>query len=144
MPAGEAGAASGGDEAAPEESPLPAVPPGSRPAKRTKQTRTYEKSSYNPVKNDRRKDNGPRTRSYAGHRNAEKSSATIRNIIPGAEVSKIPSIAKGIYEQEPSIYNLREQSEEDKLFVVNESIRDLLEGLKDKNKSMEKKNEEKA
>ena len=38
----------------------------------------------------------------------------------------------GIYEQDESIYNLREKSEEEKLFEVNESVRSLLEGLDNK------------
>ena len=84
MPAGDAGGDvdlgggdAGGDTPAAggDESPLLAVPPGSRD-----DVRTYEKSTYRPVKNDRRKDSGPRKRNYAAKRSAEKSSSTVRNV----------------------------------------------------------------
>ena len=41
-------------------------------------------------------------------------------------------IAEGTYEQEASIYSLREQVEEDKLFKVTKSIKVLLEDLEKK------------
>ena len=124
--------AGGGDE-----SPLLAVPPGSRNDKRT-----YEKSTYTPVKNDRRKDSGPRIRNYAAKRNAEKSSSTIRNVFPGSEINSIPSIAKGIYEEQEPIYKLNEQVEEQQLFKINESTRAILKSLSDKKILTEHNNEE--
>ena len=51
--------------------------------------------------------------------------------------STVPGIAKGIYEEEESIYNLKEKSEEEKLFEVNESIRSLLEGLEIKENALD-------
>lgn len=135
MPAGEAGA----EEPAGEESPLLAVPPGSRNSPRL--TPGAKGKAYKPVKNDRRKDTGPRTRSYAGKRSAEKSSSTMRNVFPGSEINTIPSISKGIYEEEQSIYTLREKSEEDKLFEINDSIRNLLLGMENKNRLTEHKDE---
>jgi hypothetical protein len=71
-----------------------------------------------------------------------------RALYPGREISNvaIPGIAKGIaegtYEDEASIYTLREQSEEDKLFQVNNSVRTLLENLENKNLLMENENED--
>ena len=48
-----------------------------------------------------------------------------------------------LYEQDESIYKLREQTEEDKLFEINDSIRVLLEGLESRNTS-EQDNESKT
>jgi hypothetical protein len=135
MPAGDAGA----EEPAGDDSALLAVPPGSRDAPRL--TPGAKGKVYKPVKKDKRRDAGPRTRSYAGKRSAEKSSSTKRNVFPGSEINTIPSIAKGIYEEEQSIYILREKSEEDKLFEINDSIRNLLLGMENKNRSTEHKDE---
>ena len=135
MPDGDAGA----EEPAGDDSALLAVPPGSRDAPRL--TPGAKGKVYKPVKKDKRRDAGPRTRSYAGKRSAEKSSSTKRNVFPGSEINTIPSIAKGIYEEEQSIYILREKSEEDKLFEINDSIRNLLLGMENKNRSTEHKDE---
>jgi len=139
MPAGEAGEAV---EAGGEESPLLAVPPGSRNSPRL--TPGARGKVYHPKKVDTRKDSGPRTRSYAGHRSAEKSSATTRNVFPGSEINSIPSISKGIYEEDQSIYMMRERTEEAKLFEINDTIRLLLEGLEEKETVTEQKNEDKT
>jgi len=138
MPAGEAGA----EEPAGEESALLAVPPGSRDAPRL--TPGAKGKVYQPVKTDKRKSAGPRTRSYAGKRSAEKSSSTIRNVFPGSEINTIPSISKGIYEEEQSIYSLREKTEEEKLFEVSDSVRNLLKSMEEKDLLTEQKNETKA
>jgi hypothetical protein len=78
----------------------------------------------------------------------QKDSSGRRNVFPGSEIG---SLAKpiganvGIYEGEQSIYKTREQTEEDRLFEVNKSVRSLLEGLEAKNNSMlEQKNENKT
>jgi len=42
--------------------------------------------------------------------------------------------SEGIYEEEQSIYTLREQKEEDKLFQMNENIRSLLQQLEENGK----------
>jgi len=68
----------------------------------------------------------------------------MRNVFPGSEINNIPSISKGIYEQEDAIYKLNDQKEEDKLLKNNESIRILLEGLEEKELLTEQKNESKA
>jgi len=54
-------------------------------------------------------------------------------------------LGAGIYEQDESIYNLRESDEENKLFEINESVRNLLQDL-NKNQTLitEKKDEEQA
>ena len=136
MPAGDASPA---PEGGGEESPLLAVPPGSRPEPRL--TPGAKGKVYHPKRTDNRKA-GARTRSLAAKYNKEKSSSTIRNVLPGAELSTIPSIGNGIYEEEQSIYNLREQTEEDKLFQINESVRHLIEDLENKNISTEQKKDE--
>jgi hypothetical protein len=128
------------EDPAGDESSLLAVPPGSRNA-----PRTYgRKEKYYPVKTDKRKTAGPRTRSYAGKRSAEMSSNTPRSILPGSETmikNTIPPIAKGIYEQEESIYTLIDKSEEAKLFEINDSIRSLLQGM-EKNKLLTEQQDE--
>ena len=74
----------------------------------------------------------------------EAASPGMRNIVPGYR-DGLGTIQNGIYEQYESIYNLREQTEEDKLFKINNSIRTLLEGLENKdNLLVEHKNEDKA
>jgi len=150
IPAGNVGADDlGGGEPAPAgaegESPLLAVPPGSRNSPRTygRGERYYAKNG----RNDKRSGTGPRSRSMKASA-GQKASPGMRNIFPGAEINTLakPIGANvGIYEGEPSIYKLREQTEEDRLFEVNESIRSLLEGLEAKNNTMlEQKNENKA
>ena len=131
IPAADVGedpaAAAGGEEPAGDDSMLLAVPPGSRDSPRL--TPGAKGKVYTPVKTDKRKSSGPRIRNYAAKRSAEKSSNTIRNILPGAEINTIPSIAKGIYENQESTYNLKESVEEQKLFEVNESLHSLITDL---------------
>ena len=66
--------------------------------------------------------------------------------MPGAEIATIPSISKGIYEQEHSIYNLKESDEEQKIFQVNDSIRQLIDNLDNKSEQiiLEQQDENKA
>jgi len=124
MPAAEAGAA----EAPPEEgSPLLATPPGSRPSPRAKG------KVYNPVTVDQRPA-GARKRSTLSQ-TATSEIGSQRNILPGYR-DGLYSLGKGfvptsegIYEENASIYSLREQTEETKLFEINNSVRALLEGL---------------
>jgi hypothetical protein len=135
MPAAEAGA-----EGAPEtEETLLAVPPGSRKAPRLHQgPNSKSPKIYNPKKVPRH-DSGARLRSTRSQYASEKGSSTMRNILPGyADGLKslgkgfVPQ-AEGVYEQEESIYNLSEQTEEAKLFQLNDSIRNLLESLENTN-----------
>jgi hypothetical protein len=143
MPAGEAG---GGEEGAGDESALLAVPPGSRNSPTVKSLQPQAKGKKHfPKKFDNRPD-GARSRSYAAKYSKEKSSATTRNVVPGAEIgtlAKMNGLSTGIYENDQSTYKMREQKEENKLFEINDSIRVLLEGLESKNTS-EQDNESKT
>ena len=139
MPAGEAGPEEGGGD----ESPLLAVPPGSRDAPRL--TPGAKGKVYHPVKTDKRQA-GARTRSYAAKHSKEKSSATTRNTMPGyadlRSIVKMDGITAGIYEEKESTYNLREHTEEEKLFKINESFRGLVKELENsENLLMEQKDE---
>ena len=135
MPAADAG----GEAPMEDESTLLAVPPGSRNA-----PRTYGRGEvYHPVKRDHRKSAGPRLRSLNAKHSKSKSSSGPQNVYPGSEINTIPSISKGIYEEKESIYNLREQTEEIKLFEVNDSVRQLLTELENNN-STEQKDEDKT
>ena len=138
MPAGDAGAAPADD------SPLLAVPPGSRDSKRLS---TYEKSSYvrKDGTNDGRKSSGPRQRNIGAQYNAEKRGSSTRSKFQGASgiaTSTVPSIAKGIYEQEESTYTLKESKEEQKIFEVNDSLNHLISSLEDKQKLITEQNDE--
>jgi len=127
MPAAEAG---GEEMGAEEESTLLAVPPGSRSAPRL--TAGAKGKVYHPVTSDKRKA-GARTRSYAAKYSKEKSSATTRNIMPGYGDIKsligMDGVATGIYEEDQSIYTLKEISEEKRLFNVNTTVLKLIEDL---------------
>ena len=143
MPAGDPAADmdAGGEEPAGDDSMLLAVPPGSRNAPTL--TPGAKGKKYYPVKTDKRKSTGPRTRNYAAKRNSEKGSNTTRNVFPGAEINTIPSIAKGIYEEDQSTYSLKESVEEQRLFEVNESLHSLISELENKSKLLtEQKNED--
>lgn len=141
MPAGEAeaGEAGGGEESA-----LLAAPPGSRSAPRL--TPGSRGKVYHPVKTDKRKSSGPRARSNASSHGQQQASSTFRNILPGY-ADGLKSLAKGfvptsegIYEEEQSIYSLREKTEENRLFEVNNSVKSLIEDL-EKKETLEQKNE---
>ena len=122
------------------------MPPGSRNSPTVKSLQPQAKGKKHfPKKFDDRPD-GARSRSYAAKYSKEKSSATTRNVVPGAEIgtlAKMNGLSTGIYENDQSIYKLREQTEEDKLFEINDSIRVLLEGLESRNTS-EQDNESKT
>ena len=139
IPAPEAGAPPAGDE-----SPLLAVPPGSRD---TTKGKVYHKKGtrQNPGPDQRKA--GARSRSIAAAGNREKSSSTSRNVFPGmTDINTLTGMhgLASLYEQQEAIYKLREKNEEDKLFELNESIRNLIEGLEEKETATEQKNESKA
>jgi len=140
MPAGDAAppaepaADAGGD------SPLLAVPPGSR------KVREYEKSTYvaKDGTNDQRSTAG-RAKSMRAKYNAEKAGSSTRAKFPGSRdltSSKIPSISKGVYEQDESTYTLKESIEEQKLFEVNDSLNHLISSLEDKQKLITEQDDE--
>ena len=144
IPAAEVGAEptpEPASEPAGEESALLAVPPGSRKArdltpneKRTPRTTPKSKGKVHvPRKDGDHRPRGARTRSLAASWGQQYTGTSDRSIYPGY-ADGLSSLAKGIvgegsYEEEPSIYNLREQTEEDKLFKVGDSVRNLLESL---------------
>jgi len=127
MPAADAGAPEGEEG---EDSALLAVPPGSRNAPRL--TPGAKGKAYHPVKNDKRSA-GARSRSYASKYSKEKSSSGARNVTPGygdiRSLIGMDGLGTGIYEEDQSIYTLKELSEEERLFNVNASMRDLIESL---------------
>jgi hypothetical protein len=141
---GEAAAPAAGEEGG---SPLLAVPPGSRNSPRITITAKSKGKAYSPVKSDRRPQGAARR-----HRQSqwakEKTSSTLRNIMPGMrdmQTLKNPAGARGIYEENESIYSLREKTEENKLFRINNSVKILLEDLEKKeNLLMEHTDEDKA
>ena len=66
----------------------------------------------------------------------------MRNIAPGMrDIQSLVStgLGKGIYERDESIYSLEE---EDKMFQINESVRNLLDSLEKNNKVVEQKDED--
>ena len=144
MPAGEAG----GEEAGGEESALLAVPPGSRhtPTPKSQQPQARGKDHFPKTDAaDGRHGKGPFTRHTA--RTVPGNARDSRTVFPGAgDISALAGMRGanvGIYENEQSTYKMREQTEEDKLFEINDSIRVLLEGLESKNIS-EQDNESKT
>ena len=127
-----ADALGGGDEGGGDDSALLAVPPGSRNSPRL--TPGAKGKVYHPKKVDRR-NAGARSRHFAGQRNAEKSSTTTRNLFPGSQINNLAKSVGanvGIYAKNETTYSKAEQEEEKKLFEVNASIRDLLDGLEKK------------
>ena len=147
---GEAAAALGGSDldlgdegGGGDDSPLLAVPPGSRNSPRL--TPGAKGKVYYPKKVDRR-NAGARSRHFAAQRDSEKSSNTRRNILPGSEINSLAKsigASAGIYAESETTYNKAEQEEEKKLFEVNTSIRNLLDGLNKKsNILLEQTNED--
>ena len=81
---------------------------------------------YFPVKYDKRKDAG-RGKNYVRKVSPEISK---RTIYPGwSGVTGLRSVAKGLVEEEQTIYEGRELLEEKKLFETNHEVRRLVEGL---------------
>ena len=144
MPAGDAGGDSGAEEPAGDDSPLLAVPPGSRDAPRL--TPGAKGKKYYPVKTDSRP-KGARTRHYKSMGSAEISP---RTVVPGRDALSAlgrgvveTSRATGTYEDLEPTYSLEEQNQEQQIFEVNHSIRQLVEVLEQKNNLLtEQKDEE--
>jgi len=125
-----------GEAPAGEESALLAVPPGSRNAPRT--YGRHEK--YFPVDSDGRKTRGPISRHMASQYSKEKSSPGNRNVFPG--YGGLKTLSYGIPEQQEPIYTLEEQIEEEKIFSINESVRNLIVELEAKEKEKTKDDDE--
>jgi hypothetical protein len=133
-------------DAAGDESPLLAVPPGSRDTPTIKSLEPQAKGKkYFPKRDDRRSGGGPRSRSMKAAGGAQKASSGPRNTLPGSEINNLANpigANVGIYEQDESTYTIRERTEEDKLFELDSSVRTLLEGLQLKEENLlEQKNE---
>jgi len=147
MAPGEAGAPPGGEtpagDAGGDDSSLLAVPPGSR----GDGTRRYKGgATYTTVDQDGRKA-GARSRAIAAAGSREKASSTHRNTFPGKrDIDTLTGMhgLASLYEQDQSIYKLKEDEEESKLFEMNNSIRFLLEGLEEKELLTEQDNEDKT
>jgi len=142
MPAGEAGEAGAGEKEPPVG--LLATPPGSRSSPSTDRSKGKRRRKGS----DGREDAGF-LKNQLAKVNIEKRGSSRRSRDIGGEIAKISSmapltsIAKGIYENDQSIYSLEETMEEDKLFQINESIRNLLIGMENRDKSlMEQKDED--
>ena len=71
---------------------------------------------------------------------------TTTNVFPGAKELRTLArgIAEGNYADDPSTYKVRERLEEEKLFDVNTSVRNLIEGLEKKNTIIVEKVDEEA
>jgi len=147
MPAGAAGM----EEPAPEEgggeeSALLATPPGSRPSPRHEEnphrTKGDKGKRYYPKKAASNDHNVGRRKVSLSSAASELGRTPPRQKLPGHEalsnLAKINGlangIAEGVYGSEESIYSLREGIEEDKLFHINKSVRNLISELEAKEK----------
>ena len=125
------GGAEGGDE-----SSLLAVPPGSRDVPTAASRTPGNRKLYYP-KRDPAKGHRDVARQYSMKASGGGSIAStgIRNTTPGG--ADIMSLSKmGIYTEEQSNYSLKEQTEEDKLFQIHDSLRVLIEDLEGNEKNL--------
>ena len=81
-------------------------------------------------------------RAHGGHAMQGKSNRSKFKGISDLATSTVPGIAKGIYEEEESIYSLKESKEEQKLFEVNDSLSHLIDSLEEKQKLSTEQNDE--
>jgi len=148
MPAGEAGPAAPPAPGAPPAGEAPtllATPPGKRDYAGGYTTKGSKGKPYYPVKRDGRQDGGKK-RHLGYKKHPEQARSVDRNLFPGyadglkALGKGFVGMSEGVYEEDESIYSLREQTEEDKLFEINESVRTLLKGL-EKKETLEQNNE---
>ena len=95
---------------------------------------------YYPKKVDKR-DGAQNKNSFLSQGGHSKTKSTRTNIAPGIKdiqsLVKLEGATNGIFEGKEPIYNARELSEEEKLFVVNESIGSLIDELQ----TLEQQNE---
>ena len=149
LDADDASGAGGGDE-----SSLLAVPPGSRPARRLtpgekKKSRTTPGAKgkvYNPTTTDSRPQ-GARTRHLKSIGSME---ITPRTTLPGRDALSAlgrgvteTSQRTGFYEEDESTYSVKDRNQEKQILEVNQSVRQLVEILEKKDKSLtEQKNED--
>jgi len=124
-----------------EEPTLLAVPPGSRNAPTLKPS---NKEGYlTPGSKGKRHKKEPFDSRGIGARERHHkyglggvslAKNTLTNVFPGAKELRTLArgITEGIYENDQSTYKVREKLEEERLFDVNDSIRNLIEGLEKK------------
>ena len=114
----------GGEEDVLLASPGEDAPPGRR--EDGYYTPNSKGKPYFPVKYDKRKDAG-RAKNYKRSVSPETSK---RTIYPGwSGVTGLRSVAKGLFEEQESIYEGKELLEERKLFEKNHEVRRLVESL---------------
>ena len=141
MPAGEAGAPPAGAD----ESPLLAVPPGSKNEPRLHGGPNSKSPKIYYPKKVNRHIAGRRKVSNASQWADEKGRNVPRTTLPG--YGDLHSLVKGalgesIYEQDASTYKTGELVEEKQLFQINESIRSLITGLEQLNKDTTEQHDE--
>ena len=143
IPAADAGGdtpAAGGDappagDAPADDSPLLAVPPGSRPSNKLS---VYDKSTYKRKDgvNDKRP-SGKRAQAYASVATPETNTPRKNNL----GYPELRSLGRGIFTEETSIYSDRELDEEQKIHEMSNSVKSLIEVLESKETLMEHKDE---
>jgi len=147
VPAGDIDAGPDDTSPAGDDSPLLAVPPGSRNAPRIHQgPNSKGKKLYFPKKTDSRP-SGARTRHLKSLGDTE---ITPRTTLPGRDMLSAlgrgvteTSIYDSLYEEKDPTYSLAGEKEERQIFEVNQSVRALVEILENKDKTpTEKKDEE--
>jgi len=142
------------DAPAGDDSPLLAIPPGSRPSKRLtpgekmkpRITPGAKGKVYTPTKTDSRPQ-GARTRNLKSMGSTE---ITPRTTLPGRDALSAlgrgvveTSHGTGFYEEQEPTYSLKDRNQEKQILEVNQSVRQLVEILDKKDKSLtEQKNED--
>ena len=114
----------GGEEDVLLSAPAEDAPPGRRPD--GYYTPGSKEKAYYPTKRDRRKSGGKRRnlKSIAGV-------GPSPSVFPGKSGhGGLDSLSMGVFENEESNYNGKEQLEEDKIHSLNNEVLDLLKGLK--------------
>ena len=140
------------DAPAGDDSPLLAIPPGSRPSKRLtpgekmkpRITPGAKGKVYTPTKTVK---NGGRTRNLKSMGSTE---ITPRTTLPGRDALSAlgrgvveTSQGTGFYEEQEPTYSLKDRNQEKQILEVNQSVRQLVEILDKKDKSLtEQKNED--
>lgn len=146
IPAADAGAdtpGGGGDAPAADDSPLLAVPPGSRQSKRLaptdKKVSTYEKGTYRRKDgvNDKRP-SGKRGQSYASVATPETNTMRTNNL----GYPELRSLGRGVFAEQTSIYSDRELEEEQKILEMNNSVKSLINLLEVKDKLLTEQKDE--
>ncbi len=119
-----------------DDSPLLAVPPGSRPSKKLS---VYDKSTY--VRKDGVNDKRPlgkRSQSYGSIATPETNTMRKNNL----GYPELRSLGRGVFTEQTSIYSDRELDEEQKILEMNNSVKSLIDVLDKKNKLLTEQKDE--